>query len=67
MGTPKNLVEPKENHIFPSEKDYFDTTLSTVAKLQVTDPAKSGKDYGVTDPKVTVPSTTSATSNGGGV
>ena len=64
MGLPKNLVKPQENYTYPTERDYQDTSLSTIGALQVTDPAKSGKDYSITDPKVTKAATT-GTTNGG--
>ena len=55
MGFPKDTVEPDVKYTYPSERDYFDTSTSTLANGQVTDPAKSGADYGVTDPEVTKP------------
>lgn len=66
MGLPKDLKKPAMNYTYTSEVDYQDTSLSTVTKLQVTDPAKSAGDYGVVDPKVTEPvaGTTSETGNG---
>lgn len=53
MGLPKDLVEPDYNYTYPSERDYRDESKSTLLVAQMTDPAKSGKDYGITDPQVT--------------
>ena len=55
MGLPKNLVEPDYNYTYPSERDYRDESKSTLLNAQITDTAKSGKDYGITDPEVTKP------------
>lgn len=55
MGLPKDLVEPSYNYTYPSERDYRDESKSTLLNAQITDPAKSGKDYGITDPEVTKP------------
>lgn len=49
MGLPKNLVEPDVITTFPSERDYLDTSKSTLLEAKMTDTAKSGKDYGVKD------------------
>ena len=64
MGLPKDKVEPAINHTYPSERDYFDDSKSTLGNGQVTDTAKTGKDYGVVDPEVTKVVTT-GTTNGG--
>lgn len=53
MGLPKDLVEPDYNYTYPSERDYRDESKSTLLNAQMTDTAKSGKDYGITDPQVT--------------
>lgn len=53
MGLPKNLVEPDVKVTFPSERDYKDTSKSTLLVAQMTDPAKSGVDYGIDDVDVT--------------
>ena len=53
MGLPKDKVKPAFNYTYPSERDYFDESKSTLGSVQVTDTAKSGADYGVTDPQVT--------------
>lgn len=68
MGLPKDLVKPAYNYTYPSERDYFDETGSTLAAGVVADPAKSGEDYGITDPEVTEPiaGTESETGNGAG-
>lgn len=55
MGLPKDLVEYDVKVTFPSERDYLDTSTSTLLEAQMTDPAKSGADYGVKDVDVTKP------------
>ena len=55
MGLPKDLVEYDVHVTFPSEKDYRDTSKSTLLAAQMTDPAKSGKDYNIKDVQVTKP------------
>lgn len=55
MGLPKDLVEPDYNYTYPSERDYKDESKSTLLVAQMTDPDKSGVDYGITDPQVTKP------------
>lgn len=55
MGLPKDNVQPDYNYTYPSERDYYDESGSTLANGAVTDPAKSGEDYGITDPQVTTP------------
>ena len=64
MGLPVNDIQPDYLHTYPSCKPYWDESKSTLANGTVTDPAKTGKDYGVTDPKVTKAATT-GTTNGG--
>lgn len=68
MGLPKDLVKPAYNYTYPSERDYYDETGSTLAAGRVADPDKSGADYGITDPEVTEPiaGTESETGNGAG-
>ena len=68
MTLPKDTVKPKYNYTYPSERQYFDETGSTLAAGRVADPAKSGADYGIKDPQVTEPiaGTGSETGNGGG-
>ena len=66
MGLPKNLVKPQENYTYPTERDYRDTSLSTIDALQVTDPAKSGVNYGIVDPKMTEPVTGTKSESGNG-
>ena len=53
MGLPKDLVEYDVKVTFPSERDYLDTSKSTLLNAQMTDPAKSGKDYNIKDVEVT--------------
>ena len=64
MSTPTHDIEPDYLYTYPSRRDYQDFSKSTVNALTVTDPAKKGKDYGITDPKVTKAATT-GTTNGG--
>ena len=66
MGLPKNLVKPQENYTYPTERDYQDTSLSTIGALQVTDPSKSGVNYGIVDPKMTEPVTGTKSESGNG-
>ena len=66
MGLPKNLVKPQENYTYPTERDYQDTSLSTIDALQVTDPAKSGVNYGIVDPKMVEPVTGTLSESGNG-
>ena len=47
MSLPKDKVKPAFNFTYPSERAYFDESKSTLANAQVTDPAKSGADYGI--------------------
>ena len=53
MGLPKDLVEYDTKVTFPSERDYLDTSTSTLLEAKMTDATKSGADYGVTDVEVT--------------
>lgn len=55
MTLPKDTVKPNFNFTYPSEKQYFKEDGSTLAAGRVADPAKSGADYGITDPQVTEP------------
>lgn len=68
MGLPKDLVKQAYNYTYGSERDFYDETGSTLAAGIVADPAKSGEDYGITDPEVTEPiaGTDSETGNGAG-
>lgn len=68
MTLPKDTVKPKYNYTYPSERPYYDETGGTLGAERVADPAKSGADYGITDPKVTEPiaGTDSETGNGAG-
>lgn len=53
MTLPKDMAKPNYNFTYPSERQYFDETGSTLGAQRVADPTKSGADYGITDPKVT--------------
>ncbi|STZ55577.1 Uncharacterised protein [Moraxella lacunata] len=53
MGLPKDKVKPAFNYTYPSERDYADESKSALGNMQMTDPAKSGGDYGIKDPEVT--------------
>lgn len=67
MSIPKDKVKPGFNFTHPSERDYFDASKSTIDKLQATDPAKTGGDYGIVDAPVVEPIATgkkSETGNG---
>ena len=66
MGLPKDAVKPAFNYTYPSERPYFNESLSTLANGQVIDPAKSGKDYGIVDPKVTEPVAGTRSESGNG-
>ena len=55
MGLPKDLVEYDVEVTFPSERDYMDTSTSTLLEAQMTDATKSGADYGIEDVDVTKP------------
>lgn len=68
MTLPKDLVKPEYNYTYPSERPYFDESTTTLAAGVVADTAKSGADYGITDPEVTEPiaGTDSETGNGAG-
>lgn len=68
MTLPKDLVKPAFNYTYPSERQYADETGSTLTAGRVADPAKSGADYGITNPPKTevITGTTSETGNGSG-
>ena len=53
MSLPKDLAVPDFNYTYPSERAYRDESKSTLLVAQITDTAKSGKDYGITDPQKT--------------
>ena len=55
MTLPKDLVKPNTNFTYPSERQYFDESTSTLANGVVSDETKSGADYGITDPQVAEP------------
>ena len=68
MTLPKDTVKPKTNFTHPSERPYWDESTGTLAAGVVADPAKTGADYGITDPKMVEPiaGTGSETGNGAG-
>ena len=66
MSLPKDLVKPAFNYTYPSERAYFDESKSTLAAGAVTDPAKSGKDYGIVDVQVTEPVAGTLSESGNG-
>lgn len=68
MTLPKDTVKLAYNYTLPSERQYYDETGSTLAAGHVADPAKSGADYGITNPQVTDPiaGRGSETGNGAG-
>ena len=68
MTLPKDIVKPNYNYTYPSERQYFDESTGTLAVGVVANPAKSGVDYGVQDPKVRelIAGTGSETGNGAG-
>lgn len=53
MSLPKDLVKPKTNFTYPSERSYLSDATSTLAVATVYDPTKSGADYGIVDPEMT--------------
>lgn len=65
-GLPKDLVKPNYQYTYPSERQYWDESTSTLATGVVSDTTKSGKDYSITDPKMVEPvaGTLSETGNG---
>ena len=68
MTLPKDLFKPNTNFTYPSERQYFDESTNTLANGVVSDPTKSGADYGITDPKLKefIDDTGSETGNGAG-
>ena len=66
MTLPKDMAKPNYNFTYPSERQYFDETGSTLGAQRVADPTKSGANYNITDPKVTeaIAGTGSETGNG---
>ena len=52
MTLPKDLFKPNTNFTYPSERQYFDETGSTLGAQRVADPVKSGTDYGIQNPKL---------------
>ena len=68
MTLPKDQTKPNTNFTYPSERQYFDETDSTLGAQRVADPFKAGADYGIQNPPATeaVDGTGSETGNGGG-
>jgi hypothetical protein len=68
MTLPKDEVKPNTNFTYPSERQYFDETGSTLGAQRVADPVKSGTDYGIQDVRQveTINSIGSETGDGGG-
>ena len=66
MTLPQDTLKPNNNFTYPSGRQYFDETGSTLGAQRVADPTKSGADYGITDPQVTeaIAGTGSETGNG---
>lgn len=64
MSTPKNLVTPDYKYTYPSERAYADESTSKLGAETIYDPAKSGADYGITDPAVTVKVAAGGAANG---
>lgn len=67
MTLPKDVVKPKYNFTYPSERPYYDETFSALGSQVVTDTSKSGSDYGIQNPKMTeaIGASGSETGNGG--
>lgn len=64
MSTPKNLITPDYKYTYPSERAYTDESKSVLGAETIYDPDKSGADYGIKDPQVTVPVTAGGGGNG---
>lgn len=64
MGLPKDKVKPAFNFTYPSERDYFDESKSTLGNGKVTDTTKSGEDYGIKNPEKTEALTGTKTETG---
>lgn len=52
--TAKTDLEPDFNYSYPSNKDYFDDSTSTVDAPKAFDATKRGGDYGIEDPEIAV-------------
>lgn len=61
--TAKTDLEPDFNYSYPSNKDYFDDSTSTVDAPKAFDATKRGADYGIEDPEIAVE--VGATDSGG--
>lgn len=66
MALPKDALKPAYNYTYPSERQYFSEATSTLAVGVVSDTKKSGKDYGIVDPKMTEPVTGTLSETGNG-
>jgi len=64
MSTPKNLVTPDYKYTYPSERAYADESTSKLGAETIYDETRSGADYGITDPAVTVKVTAGGAENG---
>ena len=53
MTAKTNLV-PDYKYSYPSNRNYFDDSTSTLADGKVFDASKRGADYGIVDPEVAV-------------
>ena len=49
MTLPKDAVKPNTNFTYPSERQYFDETGSTLGAQRVANPDNSGVNYGIQD------------------
>lgn len=52
--TAKTDLEPAYKYSYPSNKDYFDDSTSTVDAPKAFDATKRGADYGIEDPEIAV-------------
>ena len=64
MSTPKNLVVPDYKYTYPSERPYADESTSALGAETIYDATKSGADYGIKDPQVTVAVKAGGAANG---
>lgn len=47
-------LQPDYQYQYPSEKNYFDDSTSTVEAPKAFDASKTGADYGIEDPEIAV-------------
>ncbi len=52
--TAKVELKPDTKYSYPSNRNYFDDSTSTLADGKVFDASKRGGDYGIVDPEVAV-------------